>query len=86
MDTTCNGWTNYATWRVNIEMLDEINPPDMDWPTSVVALADTLRDYVKDYICESTNNDIAMGYALAFISEVDWQQIADRMIEAYTEA
>ena len=86
MDTTHNGWTNYATWRVNLEMFDGINPRDMDWPTSVVALADTLRDYVEDYICDNTNNDIAMGYALAFISDVDWQQIADHMIEAYAEA
>ena len=21
-DTTYNGWTNYATWRVNLELLD----------------------------------------------------------------
>jgi hypothetical protein len=25
-DTKYNGWTNYATWRVNLEMVDGYDP------------------------------------------------------------
>lgn len=29
-DDTYNGWTNYATWRVNLEMFDGMSPRDFD--------------------------------------------------------
>jgi hypothetical protein len=25
----CNGWTNYATWRINLEILGDIDGEDM---------------------------------------------------------
>ena len=28
-DTTYNGWTNYATWRVNLEIFDGMSPRDV---------------------------------------------------------
>ena len=85
-DTTYNGWTNYATWRVNLECIDGIDPHDMGWPTNVVALADTLRDHVEEHICDTTSEGIGRDYALAFLSDVDWQEIADHMLEAYSDA
>jgi len=27
-ENTYNGWTNYATWRINLEMFDGYNPID----------------------------------------------------------
>ena len=27
-NTTYNGWTNYATWRVNLEIFDGFDPYD----------------------------------------------------------
>lgn len=85
-DTTYNGWTNYATWRVNLECIDSIDPHDMGWPTNVVALADALRDHVEEHICDTTSEGIGRDYALAFLSDVDWQEIADHMLEAYSDA
>jgi hypothetical protein len=64
---TYNGWTNYATWRVNLEMFDG---SEGTWT------ADSARDFVEDVIIDSTPDGIARDYALAFISDVNWHEIA----------
>jgi hypothetical protein len=64
---TYNGWTNYATWRVNLEMFDG---SEGTWT------ADSARDFVEDIIFDSTPDGIARDYALAFISDVNWHEIA----------
>ena len=62
-----NGWTNYATWRVNLELFDG---SEGTWT------ADSARDFVEDVIIDSTPDGIARDYALAFISDVNWHEIA----------
>jgi hypothetical protein len=69
---TYNGWTNYATWRVNLEMFDG---SDCFWS------ADSAREFVEEIICESTPEGVARDYALAFLADVNWYEIA----EHYTE-
>lgn len=66
-DNTYNGWTNYATWRVNLEIFD-----GSEWAGYT---ADSMRDYVEDVICDSAEG-IARDYALAFVSDVNWHEIA----------
>ena len=43
---TYNGWTNYATWRVNLEIFDGLDPTSyfsaFD-PEDVSGLADSLK-------------------------------------------
>jgi len=29
--STYNGWTNYVTWRVNLEIFDGMDPREMEW-------------------------------------------------------
>ena len=87
-DTKYNGWTNYATWRVNLEVFDG---PDMDvlfdLTLPVEQLRHVLQDYVEGHIHEAggANGNIAVDYALAFISDVNWYEIAEHMIEDYKE-
>jgi len=88
--TTYNGWTNYATWRVNLEMFDGINPHDcfseaVDGEGDVAKLAGFLKDYAEDYIYCSTDAGLARRYALDFISDVNWHEIAERMVADYCE-
>jgi len=64
---TYNGWTNYITWRVNLEVFDG---SDQFWS------ADSAKEFVEEMIYESTPEGIARDYALAFISDVNWVQIA----------
>ena len=68
MDNKYNGWTNYATWRVNLEMFDG---SDCYWTET------SAREFVEEIIIESTPEGIARDYALAFISDVNWHEIAE---------
>ena len=71
-DTKYNGWTNYATWRVNLEMFDG---SDQFWT------ADSAREFVEEIIIDSTPEGVARDYALAFISDVNWYEIAEHYEE-----
>lgn len=76
-NNTYNGWTNYATWRVNLEMFDGMSTEDHQWLCKWTA----LKDYAEDYIIESTPEGLGRDYALAFINEVNWFEIAKHYAE-----
>lgn len=73
-DTKYNGWTNYATWRVNLEMFDGagFDVSDYEWMRKWSA----LKDYAEEYICDTTPEGLGRDYALAFLNEVNWFEIA----------
>jgi hypothetical protein len=88
-DKTYNGWTNYATWRINLEIFDGISLDDFDGiedkvdPNLVCAytLGEALKERAEYYIECSSDKGIARDYALAFLSDVNWHEIAEHMIE-----
>lgn len=85
-DTRYNGWTNYATWRVNLEIFDEVNAYDM-WPREVredsaYALAGQLEEYADEVVTGAAPEGLAADYARAFLSDVNWQEIAEHMLDA----
>ena len=90
-DKTYNGWTNYETWRVNLEIFDGLDPYDY-FSDDQASLEDNLADYLKEYaenlIYESGGGDgnLAVDYALAFLQAVNWHEIAKHMIEDYADA
>jgi hypothetical protein len=86
-DTTYNGWTNYATWRVNMEICDGmvshlgtmIADNDMEPFDSIGDLADYLRDDAEEFVCSQDKrytDGIAYDYASAFLAQVNWYEIA----------
>ena len=86
---TYNGWTNYATWRVNLEMID-----DSDWHCrfddhgempEAYDLGQFIKEWAEEYIEESSHEGLARDYALAFLSDVNWYEIAKNLIETYAE-
>jgi len=83
-DTKYNGWTNYATWRVNLEIFDGLSARDISG-CSVNAPSE-LKDYCKEHaeqiIEDSCANGLALDYALAFLADVNWWEIADHLISA----
>ena len=92
-NTTYNGWTNYATWRVNLEIFDGFDPrehftladDDDSWQQD---LAENLKTYADDYLiynAESSANSLMADYARAFMSDVNWHEIAQHMIHDYAE-
>lgn len=79
---TYNGWTNYATWRVNLEWFDGFNPSDNGFDTTdTYELNNQLKEYVESVIDEQTPDGFTKDYALAFISDVNWYEIAEHLIK-----
>jgi len=86
MDNRYNGWTNYATWRVNLEIFDGIDPRDMGWhKLDKYDLGVCLMEYANELIEMETKEGLALDYARAFISDVNYREIAEMMIEAYDD-
>ena len=83
-DQTHHGWTNYATWRVNLEIFDDADKAELfDLSLPVEQLRHVLQDYVEGHIYEAGGGEgnIAVDYALAFLSDVNWYEIAKHMID-----
>jgi len=86
MEKTYNGWTNYATWRVNLEIFDGLDPREMDWhKMDDYDLGQVLADYAEELIEIDVKHGLALDYARAFLQDVNWREIAKHMIEAYAE-
>ena len=66
----CNGWTNYATWRINLEILS-----DMEFDEQVSA--DYLKDLVEELVFIDVKDCLAADYARAFIAQVNFYEIAE---------
>ena len=71
-----NGWTNYATWRVNLEIFDGLYS-DMEGES---ATAEGCKDYAEDIIGEN-GEGLALDYAMAFLASVNWYEIAEALNE-----
>jgi hypothetical protein len=83
-NSTCNGWTNYATWRVNLEMFDGFDPREYGFDlSSHYELANELKDYAESAIEDSSSDGLARDYALAFLSSVNWDEIAKHMTKYF---
>lgn len=85
--TEYQGWTNYETWRVRLEMLDGqtcedfgVLPEEGETCASVRKLADALQYFCEEQV-ELDANNLARGYALAFLHHVNWYEIAEHMVE-----
>jgi hypothetical protein len=78
-----NGWTNYATWRVNLELFDGADHAS-DNDLDAYDLGQTLREMAMELMTENASG-LALDYAEAFLSDVNWFEIAEHMIEDYRE-
>ena len=81
-DTKYNGWTNYATWRVNLEMFDGYDGAS-DNDLDAYDLGQLLREQAETIIEDQAEEGYARDYALAFLTDVNWYEIAEHMIENY---
>lgn len=80
-DTKYNGWTNYATWRVNLEMFDAVDHAS-DNACDAYDLGQMFREMTLEFIHEGATG-MALDYALAFLDNVNWYEIAEHQIDAY---
>jgi len=72
-DQTYNGWTNYATWRINLEFGLSNGAFDYD--------ANQFQNYVEELLEMNCENGQTLSYALAFIDDVNWEEIAEHANE-----
>lgn len=77
-----NGWTNYATWRIALEMFDGY--------TVKRATREGCKEYVEQYLEDATMGREPLlyvgGWANAFLADVNWQEIADHLNDEVTES
>lgn len=76
-DEKYNGWSNYETWRINLEIFDggDFNMAGFE-----------MREFVEGLIEDQSSKGLARDYAMAFISNVDWREIAEHYNNEEEEA
>ena len=86
-DNSYNGWTNYATWRVNLEIFDNLPLEDFSGFTvksweepDIYGLSKALQERAEYYVECTSQEGLARDYALAFLSDVNWYEIAQHMV------
>jgi hypothetical protein len=94
-----NGWTNYATWRIALEMFDGYTAEDLN-PNAEKATREDCKEYVETFIEDTTRfyrsldknegrngNGLVYigGWANAFLADVNWQEIADHLNDEASE-
>ena len=77
-----NGWTNYETWLVNLEMglTDDSHAFESRNLDDLIA---DLRDYAENAI--ESDNTLAINFANIILSKVDWREIAEVVLERLME-
>ena len=79
-----NGWTNYATWRINLEILG-----DIQWVEEEIEILneDMLEAYVENAVFENNGITGHLGlmedYARAFLCNVNYYEILEHILENY---
>lgn len=69
-----NGWANYATWRVNLEILGDI---EFDEQVD----AEYLKEIVEDVVFSNVEDprSLCVDYAKAFLADVNYNEIAENI-------
>ena len=84
-----NGWSNYATWRINLEIFD-----GNDWNEEAGSYTDisdftaTLKDRAEEAVTgygEIPEDSLAVSYALSFLQDVNYYEIAKGIAESYPD-
>lgn len=83
-----NGWTNFATWRVNLEVFDGCELQDVT-DNDAADLSDyelgiQLKEYAESLIFEVHSGEISelcIDYARCFLAQVNWMEIARGFLE-----
>ena len=82
MNKECNGWTNYATWRINLEIIDGI---EIKTKTCAVTIKEIVEDVVFSQYEVGSGYSLMYDYAKAFVSKVNFYEIAQSINERLDE-
>ena len=76
-----NGWSNYATWRINLELFSDMEVTDYfdELPTT-----EMLEDYVENIVFDHSGTmGLIEDYARAFLANVDYREILESIKDDY---
>ena len=82
--TRYKGYANAATWRVKTDVFNDFDLDDwcLDMLDSV-ELAGWMKDHVGEIIEEAAQPGLARDYAMAFLSDVNWHELAQTAWDEY---
>ena len=93
MSNGYNGWSNYETWRTNLELIDGYDVSDFmndhrfvfpdDREEAVSKLASHFEDYVQEVMEWPESNTFAFGIVQDFLARVDFDEIAEHYVDDY---
>jgi hypothetical protein len=84
--TRHNGFANYATWRVKTDVFNDFDLDD--WCLDMLdtaELAGWMRDHVREIIEEDAGETIARVYAMLFLADVYWVELAQTARDEYLQ-
>ena len=73
-----NGWSNYATWRINLEIIDGI---EIETKMCAVTIKEIVEDVVFSQYEVGSGYSLMYDYAKAFVSKVNFYEIAQSINE-----
>ena len=77
-----NGWTNYATWRINLEIIDVF---EIETKTCAATIQEIVDDVIFSQFDIGGGSRLVYEYARAFVSEVNFYEIAQSINERLDE-
>ncbi len=91
-----NGWEGngtrasaYATWRVKLELCnaDSFIHESFGKRPSLKQLADYLEDWIREIVRgkDYKEETLAVQYAMAFLDEVNYDEIAEHVLSGWPE-
>jgi len=86
MDQKYNGWTNYETWRIGLEIFDGyemncIDSADSQEEALEMVEPENLKDYAQDILISDGKNEhsLTISYALSFIADANYHEISEHL-------
>ena len=86
--STYNGWTNWETWKVNLELLDGLTAEDLNIEhcsqDEYYEAGQMVEEYVQELIAmEYNDGGFISGVIQGFLSEVNWSELAQMFIDQW---
>lgn len=84
-----NGWSNYVTWKMNLEFVDEqlnhyyeVAPRTKD-PAVMAEFLQREWELYVEHISDQLGNDqcVLMSFVDCYVEDVNWYEIAEHVIE-----
>lgn len=67
-----NGWSNYITWKVMLELFDGLAIEEEITPEEVEEIA-------MEYLTTDVQNSLANAYIVDYLREVNWEEISEHL-------